>query len=163
MSVEILGTDIDARAIGKAVRGEYPEEEIADVRKRHVDEFFRVIRDPASKGLTYRISDSIRPTVRFEKGDIISGVRRAKDEGRQHHVILCRNLLIYMNRDLQEEILNNVFHILCAGGYVVIGESETIPDKLTARFVRAFPGMKIYCRKSSPPEEAERLFSRPVT
>lgn len=151
VSVEILGTDIDARAIGKAVRGEYPEEGIADVRKRHVDEFFRIIPDHASKHLTYRISDSIRSIVRFESGDIISGVRREKDEGRKYHIILCRNLLIYMSRDLQEEVLNDIFHILHVGGYVVIGESETIPDKLSARFARDFPGVKIYGRKSLSP------------
>ena len=52
-----------------------------------------------------------------------------------------------MNRALQEEVLSNISGILCAGGYVVIGESETLPDAVRDRFTRTFPGVKIYCRR----------------
>lgn len=150
-NVGIVGTDIDASAIGKAIKGEYPEKGLAEVRKRYVDEFFQLIRGPSAKEHIYRISDQIRSMVRFEKDDIVSGLKRAKDAGRPYHIILCRNLLIYMNRDLQEEVLSNISRILCSGGYLVIGESETLPDAVRDGFTQNFPGIKIYCKKPLSP------------
>jgi chemotaxis protein methyltransferase CheR len=148
MKVEIVGTDIDAAAIGKAMRRDYPEREIAEVGEKYVEEFFEATGGPPARDRTYRISDQIGSMVRFESDDIISGLKRAKSEGRLYHVILCRNVLIYMNRALQEEVVADISGVLCDGGYVVIGESETLPANVSGRFTRTCPGLKIYCRKS---------------
>lgn len=149
VNVEITATDIDAGAIGKAKRGEYPESGLGEVRKKYVDRFFQAIREPATKGLTYRVNERIRSMVSFETDDIISGLKRARDAGRTYQIVFCRNLLIYMNRALQEEVAGNIEEILSPAGYLVIGESETLPDKVRDAFTQTFPGVKIYFRKPS--------------
>ena len=151
MKVEIIGSDVDAAAIGNAVRGEYPESELAEVAKKYVDKFFQAMPASGPKHLSYRIDDRVRAMVSFETDDIISGLRKAKNAGRKYHIILCRNLLIYMNRALQEEVVSNIADVLCSGGYLVIGESETLPDAIRGGFVQTFPGVKIYLRKPSSP------------
>lgn len=151
MSVKIVGTDIDAGAMEKAVRGEYPEDAVADVRKEYVDRFFRVTQGPASKGRLYAVSDPIKSVVRFERDDILSGLGQAKDSGRLYHIVLCRNVMIYMNSALRERTVSDISGILHAGGYMIIGESETLPDSVSDRFTRAFTDMKIYRRKSHSP------------
>jgi len=151
INVKIVGTDIDAGAIGKAVRGEYQENAVAGVRKEYVDKFFQMMQEPASQGCLYRISDQIKSMVRFEKDDVLSGLERAKDAGRLYHISLCRNVMIYMNRALQEKTVADISGILCAGGYMVMGESETFPDSVSDRFTQTFPDLKIYGRNPSSP------------
>ncbi|MEJ2695539.1 MAG: CheR family methyltransferase [Candidatus Sulfobium sp.] len=76
-------------------------------------------------------------------------IRRARFiTGRSFHIILCRNVLIYMNKALQEEVLANISGILHTGGYLVLRESETIPAAVSERFTRAFPEVKIYRRNT---------------
>lgn len=147
VNVEIVGTDIDSGATAKAIRGEYPESEIAEVRKKHVDEFFEVVGASAPRDRAYRISDQIKSMVRFETDDIVSGLRRARDAGYVYHIILCRNVLIYMNRSLQENVLASITGLLVSGGYLVIGESESLPDQVVDKFKRPFEDVKIYRRK----------------
>lgn len=146
-NVKIMGTDIDAAATEEAIRGEYPERDIAEIRQRCVDKFFSLIRDPAQREIRYRISDKIRSMVSFEQEDIVSALARTVEEGRLYNIILCRNVLIYMNRSLREEVLRNIADILCAGGYLVTGESETLPDSVRNRFKQTFPGVKIFSRR----------------
>jgi chemotaxis methyl-accepting protein methylase len=147
-NVKIMGTDIDAAAAEEAIRGEYPERAIAEIKQRYVDKFFSAIEDHAQREIKYRITDQIRSMVSFEHEDIVSGLGRAREEGRLYHIILCRNVLIYMNRALREEVLRTIADVLYDGGYLVIGESETLPGSVRNRFRQTFPGVKIYCRRS---------------
>ncbi len=146
--VEIVGTDIDSAAIVKASRGEYPESEIAKAGKEYAEEFSAMAGSHAAGNRMYRLSSRIKGMVRFENDDIVSGLKRARDAGRTYHIVLCRNVLIYMSRPLQEEVVGGISDILCAGGYVVTGESESLPDSSRDRFTRTFPELKIYCRNS---------------
>jgi chemotaxis protein methyltransferase CheR len=41
-------------------------------------------------------------------------------------VIFCRNVLIYFNRETQEQVINKLCIKLKKGGYLFIGHSESI-------------------------------------
>ena len=152
---DILGTDIDAEAIRKAVAGEYPDEELQEVKKRHLDAFFHEIpataQHHAGQKRRYGINDEIKSMVRFEPGDIVATFRQREGAKGSFHVILCRNVLIYMNRALQQKIFGCIADIMVPNGYCIIGESETIPETSRNTFVQVFPGVKIY-RKTAGTE-----------
>ena len=42
------------------------------------------------------------------------------------HVMFCRNVLIYFNRETQEQVINRLCKNLKSGGYLFIGHSESI-------------------------------------
>lgn len=150
--VKIVGTDMCDGAIETAVTGEYPDNELSEVKKRHMDAFFQRISTsqelPFKQKHIFRLIDEIRSMVRFECGDIISRLKSREARLNACNLILCRNVLIYMNRGLQEEVLKNISDILCENGYLVIGESETIPETYNNTFSRVFPGVKIYRKRA---------------
>jgi chemotaxis protein methyltransferase CheR len=146
--VDILGTDIDAEALRKAVLGEYPDEELQEVKKKHLDAFFREIpathQHYAGQSRRYRVNDEIKSMVRFECGDLVVKLKQREIAKGSFHIILCRNVLIYMNRALQQKIFGYMAEIIAPNGYFVIGESETIPETPNNAFVQVFSGVKIY-------------------
>ena len=47
----------------------------------------------------------------------------------EFHLIFCRNVLIYFNRNLQKVVFSTIDDSLCKGGVLVLGESEKLPEK----------------------------------
>jgi chemotaxis methyl-accepting protein methylase len=155
----ILGTDLCDEAVESAIKGEYPESEMSEVKKKYVDVFFQKVSRPpelpGEQGQIHRINNEIKSMVRFECHDIAGILKSGEKRPGTYNLILCRNVLIYMSRLLQEEILGNILSILAENGYFIIGESETIPDSFKDRFVQVFPGIKIYKKKPASKQDAK--------
>jgi chemotaxis protein methyltransferase CheR len=49
-------------------------------------------------------------------------------------LVLCRNLLIYFQRELQEKALRNLYASLNPGGFLILGKTETMPPQMTDYF-----------------------------
>jgi chemotaxis methyl-accepting protein methylase len=149
--VKIVGTDIDAGATEKALLGEYAAAELEEVKKKYLDSCFRkILREdqPSSHDAVYRISNEIRSMVKLECGDIVRMLEERKRQAAAYNLILCRNVLIYMDKSLREKTLKNMTELISEKGYLVVGESETLPAGIRDKFIQVFPGMKIY-RKNS--------------
>ncbi|MDA8433145.1 MAG: hypothetical protein M0Z60_09315 [Nitrospiraceae bacterium] len=145
--VRITGTDIDAAAIEKGVRGEYSADELEEVKKKYLDSCFqKVSRQAAPDGPEeiYRINNEIKSMVRLECSDIVRGLETKKKQLNSYNLILCRNVLIYMDKALREDTLRNILALLPEKGCLVTGESETLPSDIRSEFLQVFPGMKIY-------------------
>lgn len=145
---KILGTDLDGGAIEKALKGEYHENDLLEVKKRYLDDFFQKISEPGETPHghvhMFRISNEIKSMVKFACDDLIGALKTKKAFPDAYNLILCRNVLIYMNRSLQEEVLRSFSEKIYGNGYLVIGESETIPEAIKDKFSQIFPGVKIY-------------------
>lgn len=64
------------------------------------------------------------------------------------HVIFCRNVLIYFNRDLQEKVLQLFHDSLCPGGFLCLGSKEDLQfSNIADRFDTVAPKEKIYRKK----------------
>lgn len=144
----IIASDMDANALKKAKNAEYAGDTLDEVKKRQLDAYF----EPASPSTaddragTFRLKKEITDMVCFSCGDM-EALLRNETPGR-FNLILCRNVLIYMNLALQHELLESIGGILYPKGYLVLGESETLPSALQAKFLQPFPGVKIYQKKS---------------
>jgi len=115
--VQVFATDIDSEAIEKARIGLYPESIAADVSQGRLNQFF------TQEASSYRIRKTIRDLVVFAKQDIIKDPPFSKVD-----LISCRNLLIYMEPELQKKIVPMFFYALNPDGYLFLGSAETVGE-----------------------------------
>lgn len=117
--LQIFATDIDDRAINQARTGLYPASIAADISPERLTRFFTVEAD----GNAYRINKTIRDMLIFSKQDVIKDPPFSKLD-----LISCRNLLIYLNSDLQKKLIPLFHYALNPGGTLFLGTSETIGE-----------------------------------
>ncbi|MEI7831908.1 MAG: CheR family methyltransferase [bacterium] len=135
VKVQLFATDIDATAIEIARGGIYPVNIVSDVPVAYLGRYF--IQE--EKG--YRLQKAIRDMVVFAEQDLIL------DPPFSHmDLISCRNLLIYLNGDVQKALLPLFHYALNAEGYLFLGSSETIGE-FTDLFSTSQRKWKIYKRK----------------
>nr|CBX29625.1 hypothetical protein N47_J06060 [uncultured Desulfobacterium sp.] len=134
--VQIFATDIDKYAIEKARNGVFPASIAADVSPERLAQYFS--RD--SKGDNYKIRKIIRDLIVFSEQDVTKDPPFSKLS-----MVSCRNLLIYMNGDLQKKLIPLFHYSLNPNGILFLGTSE-----FTGGFITAFKPIdrkwKIYRR-----------------
>jgi chemotaxis methyl-accepting protein methylase len=112
--LQITGTDIDRRSLDTARAGVYPDLSVAETPER-------VLRRWFSDGPPYRIAAEAKKNVGFARRDLISG-----EPEREQTLIVCRNVVIYFDREIQERLFK-VFHdALVPGGWLLLGKVETL-------------------------------------
>lgn len=142
----LLATDIDERALATARRGTYGSDLADGIPPAHRTQWTA----PAPDGVGIRAE--LHAPVRFALHDVM-GTRLAPSEAvvASFHVALMRNVLIYLDRRLQQKVLERVATVLEPGGALVLGHVETMPPALADR-LRPWPTL--------PPEL--RIFQRRV-
>ncbi len=121
-TLQIFATDLDADAIEKARLGFYPKNIAADVSPQGLAHYFV----EADGG--YRVSREIRELVTFAPQNVIMDPPFTKLD-----ILCCRNLLIYLDPELQKKLLPLFHYSLNPGGVLFLGSAET-----TASFVDLF-------------------------
>jgi two-component system CheB/CheR fusion protein len=122
ISFQVFATDIDERAISFARAGLYPDSILADVTPARVRQFF--MKDAAH----YRIKKELREHMLFAHHNVLSDPPFSRLD-----VICCRNLLIYLDREAQIEILKMFHFALRPGGVLFLGSSESA-DSVSSMF-----------------------------
>ena len=117
--VQIFATDLDSRAIAVARSGVYPASIAHDISAERLARFFTAEAD----GSAYRVHKSIRDMLIFSEHDLIQDPPFSKLD-----MISCRNLLIYMNTDLQKKLINLFHYALMPAGMLFLGTSETVGE-----------------------------------
>ena len=114
--IQIFATDINDTALEKAREGTYPASIIADVPPDHRHKYFTYSED----GLTATIGKGIREQVVFARQDILTDPPFSKLD-----LIICRNLLIYLEPEAQEKCLAIFHYALKDGRYLFLGNAES--------------------------------------
>jgi len=135
--VQVFATDIDSQAIVTARAGLYPASIAADIPPEKLARFF--VAEP--DGSAYRIHKGIRDLLIFSEQDVIKDPPFSKLD-----LISCRNLLIYMNSDLQKKLIPLFHYTLNPGGFLFLGTSETIGEFFDL-FTVLDRKLKLYQRK----------------
>ncbi len=90
------------------------------------------------------VRDPVRLLVSFKHHDVISGIpKRGMD------LVLCRNLLIYFEKELQEKVLHNLHTALNPGGFLILGKTETVTDQMRDYFEVVDLTERIYRKESA--------------
>ncbi|MHA6249618.1 chemotaxis protein CheB [Pontibacter sp. CAU 1760] len=117
VNVKLFATDIDQRAITQASKGVYPASIEADVSEERLNKYFY------RNGTQYVVREEVRRLVVFAQHDL------QKDPPfSQVDLITCRNMLIYLNSELQNKVLSLFPYALNLNGYLLLGPSEHIGD-----------------------------------
>lgn len=148
----IQGTDVDPEAVEKARKGEYSAEELFETKRKYLDAYFTKLPHQFGTCLgyeRYQITDEIKSMVRFSSDNIMSMLLHKRAYLGSYNLILCRNVLIYLNREMQEEMIRAIGDILYDKGYLVLGEAETMPESVRQEFEQPFPGIKIFRKRRS--------------
>lgn len=119
---EIVGSDIDREVLENARRAEYGELSFGETPDRVRERWFQ-------PGERYRLKGEIRDMVRFESIDLLT-----QELPRDLHLIFCRNVTIYFERDVQEALLHRLRDALVPGGYLVLGKVESLFGSLAKSF-----------------------------
>lgn len=136
-AIQIFATDINEEAIATARTGTFPETIAADVSPERLKRFF------TKEGQFYRISREVREMVLFAPHNILRDPPFSKID-----LITCRNLLIYLNRQMQDRVLE-IFHFaLRPDGYLLLGSAESA-DNLPTLFSAVDKKQRIYLRRAS--------------
>lgn len=133
--VDIVGTDIDRRCLDAARRGEFDEGDFEDTPDDLRRRYF-------SATPPFTISQSVRDVVRFESRDLL----REPPPNGPHDLIVCRNVLIYFDRETQERLFESFHAALAPGGYLVLGKVETLLGRSRSRFTALDARERIFRR-----------------
>lgn len=117
-TVQIFATDIDRKAVEQARSGIYPASISTDVSPERLARYFT--QDSPN---TYRVQKAIRDLVVFSEQDVTKDPPFSKLD-----MVTCRNLMIYMNGDLQKKLIPLFHYALNPGGTLFLGSSETVGD-----------------------------------
>jgi two-component system CheB/CheR fusion protein len=112
-TIQIFATDLDVRALAAAREGRFPIAIEADVSAERLQRFFT--RD----GDHYRVRQELRDILLFAFHDLL------KDPPFSHiDVLACRNVLIYLDSELQQQVNSTFYYALDSRGYLFLGGAE---------------------------------------
>ncbi|MBV8148617.1 MAG: hypothetical protein JO092_05975, partial [Candidatus Eremiobacteraeota bacterium] len=132
--IRIFATDLDIQAIAFARRGLYPISAFTDIPAEIVGKYFTAFNG------AYQVRKHIRNLTVFGEYDL--GQRAPFPH---IDLILCRNVLIYFTKELQQRVLQLFAFSLRIGGYLALGKAETT-NPLPQFFAQAQPTLKVYRR-----------------
>lgn len=114
LSLQVFATDLDSNAVDKARKGIYPANIVTDVTQSRLKRFFVKAEDQ------YRVNAEIREMVVFAPQNVIKDPPFTKLD-----LLSCRNLLIYVDSELQKKLLALFHYSLLYHGILVLGSAET--------------------------------------
>ncbi|MHB1206932.1 MAG: chemotaxis protein CheB [Rhodospirillaceae bacterium] len=116
--VQIFATDIDEPVLQKARAAHYPHSAVKDVPLELLDRYFYAQEDD------YVLVQPIRDMVRVSNHNLITDPPFSRVD-----MIVCRNLLIYLNPVLQQRLVPVFHYALRAGGWLFLGSAENIASR----------------------------------
>lgn len=131
----IRASDLSERMVQFARQGRYHGRKISKVPKPALRRYFRELEE---KPGYYSVRADIREKIDFYVENLFEA-----DVG-LHHLIFCRNVMIYFNREDQLKLVNIFFDHLRPGGFLVIGHSESLQMFDTKFESRQMPNGVVY-------------------
>lgn len=137
ISFQIFATDLDNEAIETARKGQFPANIVTDVSQTRLNRFFIKTEDG------YRINTEIREMIVFAQHNIIMHPPFTKID-----FLTCRNLLIYMDSELQRKLIGLFYYSLNPDGIMLLGSSESLGTQ-SPLFISIDSKLRIYKRSNT--------------
>jgi two-component system, chemotaxis family, CheB/CheR fusion protein len=115
VKLQVFASDVDEDAVSFARNGLYPESIVADVSPARLARFF--IKEVDG----YRVMPALREAVVFTVQDLLANAPFSRLD-----LVSCRNLLIYLRPEAQQQTLSLFHFALREGGVLFLGASETV-------------------------------------
>jgi two-component system CheB/CheR fusion protein len=147
--LHIFASDLHERSLEVAREGFYPGDIAAEVSKERLKRFF--VEETGG----FRVRKEVRQKVVFAPHNLLGDPPFSRLD-----LIVCRNLMIYLQRDVQSDVLRLFHYALKPGGMLVLGTSETVDD---AELFRTFDKQHSIHRRGHAELPEPRLPVFPIT
>ncbi|MBE9062451.1 chemotaxis protein CheB [cf. Phormidesmis sp. LEGE 11477] len=117
LKVKIFVTDIDPKSLSVAAKGVYPASIASELTTERLERYFDRIDN------TYRVKRFLREMLIIAPHDLTKNAGFSK-----MHLVSCRNVLIYMNPRLQQQVIRLLHFTLAPEGILFLGSSETLGE-----------------------------------
>ena len=116
----IIGSDISTKVLAAAQRAVYAEERVKTIPREWLRKYFQ-------KGVDrweghYRVKPDLAGRVSFRQLNLIE----TYEHSQSFELIFCRNVMIYFDRQTQEQLVNRLCRFLVPQGHLLIGHSESL-------------------------------------
>jgi two-component system, chemotaxis family, CheB/CheR fusion protein len=136
IKLQVFATDLDQDALSTARRGIYPEGVAGDIPPERLARFF------TQEDGTYSVRPELREVVVFAEHNLLTDAPFSR-----MNLISCRNVLIYLESDVQDRVVQLLHFALLEQGILVLGTSETVRTELSL-FDPVVSKFRIYRRRS---------------
>ncbi|HVN97190.1 MAG TPA: CheR family methyltransferase [Syntrophorhabdaceae bacterium] len=142
-NLRIYATDIDETdTFGQTIRtGTYPEEDL----KRIQPDIFKKYFVPNDKPGYFRVVDTIREHVIFEKHDLLS----LRPIGEDFSLILCKNVLLHFQPNERIDVIKLFHGSLSQGGYLATEQTQKMPEQVEYLFGRVAANGQIFKKEAA--------------
>jgi len=121
LNYSILGTDISSRVLQKAFDGVYSEERVAalpiNLKKKYL------LKSKQRENPLVKVVKELRQKTHYQRLNLMDNIYTVQKD---FDIIFCRNVLIYFDRETQENVINKLCNHLKPTGYFFLGHSESI-------------------------------------
>jgi chemotaxis protein methyltransferase CheR len=141
IDLRVHGSDISRRCLAQARAAEYREASFRDTPPPLRDRYFK------ERGALHALSPEVAQHATFTRVNLLEPTRfalRAPPD-----VVLCRNVIIYFDRDTKRSVVESFAERLAPGGYLLLGHSESL-IQVTSAFELARLQSELVYRKPSP-------------
>jgi len=138
-NIEIVGSDIDTRALKAAAEGIYGDRALMRLSPGLIARYFSKLADG-----NHQIDQGLRNSIEFTRVNLIDPQDMA--QYRDFDLVFCRNVLIYFDDASRRQAAENLYNCLRPGGYICLGHSESM-SRISPLFrVARFPDAIVYQR-----------------
>jgi two-component system CheB/CheR fusion protein len=118
--IQVFGTDINEASLATARLGKYPGSVAADMPAEYLKAYFNFIEN----GSHVQVKKNVRDHVVFAKQNLLTDPPFSKLD-----LIVCRNLLIYLEPEAQQKCISNFHYALKENSFLFLGNAESIEHR----------------------------------
>jgi chemotaxis protein methyltransferase CheR len=137
--IDLVASDVSQAALATAAAGRYTQFEVQRGLPTPL-----LLRHFTKDSDGWRIAEHLRATIEFRRVNLLSDFAR---QGR-FDVVLCRNVLMYMDVERRRDVLSRIARQLAPDGYLMMGATETVVG-LSDEFVAAPGHAGLFMRASA--------------
>ena len=115
--VKVFATDLHRGSLERASNGIYSAEDLQSVTKELIGKYFKKV--PGG----FQVRQELREMVVFARHNLIEDAPFTRMD-----LVVCRNLLIYLNKEAQDQVFGLFGYSLQKNGFLFLGTSENLPD-----------------------------------
>ncbi len=143
VDASVDGVDVASEAIERSRQGFYEDVDLDRFNEMSfVDDPYDHLRE-VDDG--FRVREELRDMVRFRQADVMETMDTLSFD-----VVVCRNLLIYVDDDSQSKLVQKMTDLLSEDGLLVIGKTERMPQEFSDRYTTVDNRLRIYRKIGNP-------------
>lgn len=131
--LRLMASDLDEAVLARAREGRYPKAAVARLPAGLREQYF------AAEGDEVRAGEALRAAVVWRQHNLFADAPPSPLD-----MVLCRNVMIYFSRELQQRLLQAFHKALRPGGIFVTGKTETVLGPARQLFRCVSPRTRVF-------------------